>query len=135
VQLDPTGASRYYFNEGITLYNNAGMKQPGRRLLQPSIRCWPQIQQSRCLLPKGCNFVRYVDSENRRTLEPPAGTSESLQKYLDLQPSGNYADQAKGMLSMLGQKGRNILRNVKSQKEVSPAIGTVLGQLRLPFSF
>jgi hypothetical protein len=51
------------------------------------------------------------------TLEPPAGTSESLQKYLDLQPSGNYADQAKGMLSMLGQKVETSFGTSKAKKK------------------
>jgi hypothetical protein len=51
------------------------------------------------------------------TLDPPAGTGESLQKYLELQPSGNYAAQAKEMLSTIGQKVETSFGGSKAKKK------------------
>jgi tetratricopeptide (TPR) repeat protein len=105
VQLDPTGASRYYFNEGITLYNSAGDEATRKKAvvaLDKVLAADPNKADAYFL--KGATLFAMSTQKSDGTLEPPAGTGESLQKYLELQPSGNYSDQAKGMLSMLGQK-------------------------------
>ena len=105
VQLDPTGASRYYFNEGITLYNVAGDEATRKKAvaaLDKVLATDPNKADAYFL--KGATLFAMSTQKSDGTLEPPAGTNESLQKYLELQPSGSYADQAKGMLSMLGQK-------------------------------
>jgi len=118
VQLDPTGASRYYFNEGITLYNNAGDEATRKKAvaaLDKVLAADPNKADAYFL--KGATLFAMSTQKTDGTLEPPAGTSESLQKYLDLQPSGNYADQAKGMLSMLGQKVETSFGTSKAKKK------------------
>ena len=40
-----------------------------------------------------------VDKDGK--IQPPAGTSEELQKYLELKPDGPYAQSAKDMLTTL----------------------------------
>lgn len=118
VQLDPTGANRYYFNEGITLYNSAGDEATRRKAvaaLDKVLAADPNKADAYFL--KGATLFAMSTQKSDGTLEPPAGTSESLQKYLELQPSGNYSDQAKGMLSMLGQKVETSFGTSKSKKK------------------
>ena len=118
VQLDPPGASRYYFNEGITLYNSAGDEATRKKAvaaLDKVLAADPNKADAYFL--KGATLFAMSTQKSDGTLEPPAGASESLQKYLDLQPSGNYSDQAKGMLSMLGQKVETSFGASKSKKK------------------
>ena len=51
-------------------------------------------------------LVQHVmETGNRKTADgkvvPPEGTREAFQKYLELKPTGPFADSAKGMLSTL----------------------------------
>jgi len=118
VQLDPSGASRYYFNEGITLYNSAGDEASRKKAvaaLDKVLAADPNKADAYFL--KGASLFAMSTQKSDGTLEPPAGTNESLQKYLELQPSGGYAEQAKGMLSMLGQKVETSFGGSKSKKK------------------
>jgi tetratricopeptide (TPR) repeat protein len=117
-QLDPADASRYYFNEGITIYNTAGDEASRKKAvaaLDKVIAADPNKADAYFL--KGAILLAMSTQKSDGTLEPPAGTSESLQKYLELQPTGGYADQAKGMLSLLGQKIETSFGTTKPKKK------------------
>jgi hypothetical protein len=43
----------------------------------------------------------------------PDGTAEAFQKYLELQPSGTYADAAKQMLASIGASVQTSFGNKK----------------------
>jgi hypothetical protein len=53
---------------------------------------------------KGATLFAMSTQKSDGTLSPPEVTTESLQKYLALDPNGGYAEQAKGMLQALNQK-------------------------------
>jgi tetratricopeptide (TPR) repeat protein len=116
-QADPAGASRYYFNEGITLYNNAGDEATRKKAvaaLDKVLAADPNKADAYFL--KGATLFAMSTQKSDGTLETPTGTTESLQKYLELQPTGGYADQAKGMLSMMGQKIESSFGSQKKKK-------------------
>jgi hypothetical protein len=47
----------------------------------------------------------------------PPGTAEAFQKYLELQPTGNYADAAKQMLASIGGSVETSYGNKKKTKK------------------
>jgi hypothetical protein len=50
---------------------------------------------------KGVNMIGKATLQGDKMVAPP-GTAEAFQKYLDLQPTGTYADAAKQMLTSIG---------------------------------
>src|SRR6185369_959226 len=118
VQLDPSGASRYYFNEGITLYNSAGDESSRKKAVEALDKVLAaDPNKADAYFLKGASLFAMSTQKSDGTLDPPAGTGESLQKYLELQPSGNYAAQAKEMLSTIGQKVETSFGGSKAKKK------------------
>ena len=104
-QLDPPSASQFYLHEGITLYNMAGDEDTRKKTIAAMdkvIAADPNKADAYYL--KGATLFAMSTQKSDGTLSPPEGTTESLQKYLALDPTGGYAEQAKGMLQALNQK-------------------------------
>ncbi len=88
-ELDPAHAGQYYYNLGAVLTN--------------STYFW-----------KGQNYMGMATTDSSGKIAVPEGTAESYQKYLELQPSGPHAEEAKQMLAALnanvettyGKKGK-----------------------------
>jgi len=117
-QLDPPSASQYYLHEGITLYNVAGDEATRKKAveaLNKVIAADPNKADAYYL--KGATLFAMSSQKSDGTLSPPEGTTESLQKYLELEPSGGYAEQAKGMLQALNQKIESTYGTAKSSKK------------------
>ena len=63
---------------------------------------------------KGQNLMGMATTDNAGKIQVPEGTAESYQKYLELQPTGPHAQEAKEMLAALnanvetsyGKKGK-----------------------------
>jgi tetratricopeptide (TPR) repeat protein len=51
---------------------------------------------------KGVNLIAKAQTDKNGKVVPAPGTAEALNKYLELQPNGPYAEGAKGMLQMIG---------------------------------
>ena len=118
VQLDPASGSLYYLHEGITLYNVAGDEATRKKAveaLDKVIAADPNKADAYYL--KGATLFAMSTQKSDGTLSPPEGTTESLQKYLELEPSGGYAEQAKGMLQALNQKIESSYGTAKSSKK------------------
>jgi tetratricopeptide (TPR) repeat protein len=101
-QTDPTNAGRYYFNLGVTLYNNAQDEVTRKKAivaLDKAIAADPNKAEAYYL--KGADLFAMVTTDSKGKMIAPPGTEESLQKYIELQPNGRYAEQAKGMLAAL----------------------------------
>lgn len=117
-QLDPPSASQYYLHEGITLYNVAGDEATRKKAveaLDKVIAADPNKADAYYL--KGATLFAMSSQKSDGTLSAPDGTTESLQKYLELEPSGGYAEQAKGMLQALNQKIESTYGTAKSSKK------------------
>ncbi len=97
-QLNPEGAAGYYFNAGAVL-TNAGKVDDAIAAFDKSIAADPTRADS--YYQKGVNMIGKATLQGDKMVAPP-GTAEAFQKYLELQPSGPYADVAKQMLTSIG---------------------------------
>ena len=97
-QLDPPNAGRYFFNLGAVLVNT-GQNDAACEAFKKAIDtdanyADAQYQFGMCLLGKA-----QVSPDGKVT--PAPGTKEALEKYLQLKPTGPFADSAKGALASL----------------------------------
>lgn len=99
-QLNPSGAAQYYYNEGAVL-TNAGRSDEAIAAFDKSIATDPSKAES--YYQKGVNLIAKatVDPKTGKVVPAP-GTQEALNKYLELQPTGPFADPAKSMLESIG---------------------------------
>ena len=102
--LDPSKAGDYYFKVGAVL-TNSGTDQNARKqaaeAFDKAIAADPS--KADAYYWKGSNLMGMASTDNSGKLVAPPGTAESFQKYLELQPSGGHAEEAKAMLAALNQ--------------------------------
>jgi|SRR5579863_9964785 tetratricopeptide (TPR) repeat protein len=98
-QVDPTVAGQSYFNIGA-VYTNAGKVDDAIVAFDKVIAADPT--RADAYYWKGVNLIgkETMDKDNKAVAPP--GTAEAFQKYLELQPSGPYAQGAKDMLASIG---------------------------------
>ena len=99
--LDPAMASKAYYNMGANLVN-AGNSDQAVEFFQKAIASDPNYADAHyqlgiCLMGKAA-----VDNKTGK-ITPPAGTADQFQKYLELKPTGPYAQSSKDMLASLGE--------------------------------
>lgn len=97
-QADPTSAAQYYFNTGAVL-TNAGKVDDAIIAFDKVISIDPN--RADAYYWKGVNLIGKATLQGEKMVAPQ-GTAEAFQKYLELQPSGTYADAAKQMLTSIG---------------------------------
>ncbi|HUC29904.1 MAG TPA: carboxypeptidase regulatory-like domain-containing protein [Candidatus Acidoferrum sp.] len=97
-QTDPTAAGQYYFNTGAVL-TNAGKVDDAIAAFDKVIASDPN--KADAYYWKGVNMIGKATLQGDKMVAPP-GTAECFQKYLELQPTGTYADAAKQMLASIG---------------------------------
>jgi tetratricopeptide (TPR) repeat protein len=103
-QLDPTGAGMYYFNLGAILTNantknDSEMRKAAADAFDKAIAADPN--RADAYYWKGTNLIGAATLQGDKMVAPP-GTAEAFQKYLELQPTGPHAEEAKAMLQGLG---------------------------------
>ena len=97
-EANPANAGQYYFNEGAVL-TNSGKVDDAIVAFDKVIAADPN--RADAYYWKGVNLLGKATLKGDK-MDAPAGTAESFQKYLDLQPTGAYADAAKQMLTQIG---------------------------------
>lgn len=97
-QLNPAGAAGYYYNEGAVL-TNAGKVDEAIVAFDKCIAADPT--KADAYYQKGVNMIGKATLQGDKMVAPP-GTAEAFQKYLELAPTGPYADVAKQMLTSIG---------------------------------
>jgi tetratricopeptide (TPR) repeat protein len=97
-QLNPTGAAQYYFNLGAVL-TNAGKVDDAITAFDKAIAADPN--KADAYYWKGVNMIGKATLKGDKMVAPD-GTAEAFNKYLELQPSGQFADPAKQMLASIG---------------------------------
>jgi tetratricopeptide (TPR) repeat protein len=97
-QTDPTAAAQYYFNTGA-VETNAGKVDDAIAAFDKVIASDPN--RADAYYWKGVNMIGKATLQGDKMVAPP-GTAEAFQKYLELQPTGSYADAAKQMLTSIG---------------------------------
>jgi len=105
-QLDPAGAGMYYFNLGGTLTNantknDAEMRNAAVQAFDKAISVDPN--RADAYYWKATNLIGAATLQGDKMVAPE-GTAEAFQKYLELQPNGPHAAEAKAMLDTLGAK-------------------------------
>lgn len=97
-QLNPENAAGYYYNIGAVL-TNAGKVDDAIAAFDKCIAADPN--KADAYYQKGVNMIGKATLQGDKMVAPP-GTAEAFQKYLELQPTGSYADVAKQMLASIG---------------------------------
>ena len=112
-QVDPTRAAQFYFNAGAVL-TNQGAFDPDQakkkqeldsavQFFDKAIAVKPDFAEA--YYQKGVNLINQMtyDSKTSKPIPVP-GTVEAFNKYLELDPSGRYANDAKTNIEFLGGK-------------------------------
>ncbi len=103
-QLDPTGAGQYYFNLGAILTNANVTNDPKAR--QAAVDAFDKAiaadpNRADAYYWKATNLIGGATLKGDKMIAPD-GTAEAFQKYLELQPTGPHAEEAKAMLASIG---------------------------------
>jgi tetratricopeptide (TPR) repeat protein len=99
-QVNPPGAAQYYYNQGAVL-TNSGKVDEANTAFDKSIAADPT--KAEAYYQKGVNLINKATTDPKTGKVIPApGTEEALNKYLELQPNGQFAEGAKGMLQYIG---------------------------------
>ncbi len=101
-QLSPEDAATAYFNIGVTLYNGNDLKSAGE-WFRKATEADPARAEAYYLLGM-CLYSQAQYKQEGQELKtiPAPGTQEAFQRYLDLAPTGKYAEEAKAALQALG---------------------------------
>jgi tetratricopeptide (TPR) repeat protein len=102
--LDPPHAGQYYFNLGAVLTNSNAtndvkVRKQAVDAFDKAIAADPN--RADAYFWKGQNLVGMATTDPSGKILAPDGTTEAYQKYLELQPSGPHAEEAKQMLAAL----------------------------------
>ena len=97
-QMDPTNAGRYYYNLGAVLVN-AGQNEPAGQAFKKAIDLDPNYADAQYQYGMYLLGLAKITPEGK--VIPADGTKEALQKYLDLKPTGPFAESAKGALASI----------------------------------
>ena len=99
-QINPAGAGGYYFNEGAVLTNTNKFKE-ANAAFDKALQADPN--KADAWYWKGANGVNLSTLGKDGKMVPPEGTAEAFNKYLEIEPTGKYAEQSKAMLQALGE--------------------------------
>jgi tetratricopeptide (TPR) repeat protein len=97
-QNDPTNAGSYYFNEGAVL-TNTGKVDEAIAAFDKALQADPT--RADAYYWKGVDLMGKATVKGDKMIAPE-GTAEAFNKYLELAPTGKYADPAKQMLATIG---------------------------------
>ena len=98
-QLDPTAAGKYYYNLGAVLVNT-GQSAAAEDFFKKAIEADPNYAPAQFQYATALS-AKLQTTPDGKVIAPP-GMKEALEKYLALEPNGQFAEAAKGMMQMLG---------------------------------
>lgn len=98
-QADPQNAAGYYYNEGAVL-TNTGKVDEAIAAFDKVIQMDPN--RAPAYYWKGVNMIGKATTGKDGKMVAPAGTAEAFNKYLELQPTGEFAQASKDMLASIG---------------------------------
>jgi len=103
-ELDSAHAGQYYYNLGAVLTNANSSNDAAKRkqaidAFDKAIAADPN--RADAYFWKAQNLIGMATTDSSGKINAPEGTAEAYQKYLDLQPSGPHAEEAKQMLTAL----------------------------------
>ena len=118
-ELEPPNAAQAYRNAGITLYNVGKMKEAVEPL-KKATELDPKSAQAWYLLGAALvGAMEYKQKGDKMEVIVQPGTVEAYQKAVELDPNGQYGQQAKQGLEALAQIAPGIDTKTKSSKKKS----------------
>lgn len=112
-QLDPPKAGTYFYNLGAVL-TNIGQLEPAGSAFKKAIEADPSHADAQY------QYGIYLMSKATTTADgkviPPEGTLQAFQKYIELKPTGPFADSAKGMIQMMDSTLSTSYQNPDAKK-------------------
>lgn len=99
--LDPAGGGKYYYNLGAILVNTNQNDAAGSAF-QKAIQMDPNYADAHYQYGIFLTGKAQVGADGSMTF--PEGTRESFEKYLQLKPTGPFAESAKSMVETMGAK-------------------------------
>ncbi len=112
-QANPTSAGLYYFNLGAVLVNT-GKSDEALQAFDKAIAADPN--NANAYFQKGVILLGKAKIEGSKTIAPE-GTAEAFNKYLELQPTGQFAEAAKAMLAQIGAPVETSFGKTKAGKK------------------
>ena len=112
-EVDPTHAATYYFNLGAVL-TNKNKPDEANAAFDKCLAADPT--KADAYYWKGVNLVAKATVDKTGKMVAPDGTSEALNKYLELQPEGPYAQGAKDLLGSIGAAVQTSFGKEKKKK-------------------
>ena len=113
-QIDPPNAGRYFYNLGAVLVNT-GQLEPAGAAFKRAIEGDPNYADAQ--YQYGVYLVSKAQTTPDGKVIPVPGTREAFQKYLDLKPTGPFADSAKGMLASMDTSLQTEFANPNAQQK------------------
>ncbi len=113
---DPTSAGTYYFNEGA-VFTNTGKVDEAIAAFDKALQIDPK--RADAYYWKGINLMAKATTKGDKIVAPE-GTAEAFNKYLELQPTGQYAEPAKQMLGTIGASVETTYGKSKSGTKKKP---------------
>jgi tetratricopeptide (TPR) repeat protein len=113
-KLDPTRAGMYYKNEAVIFFQS---NNPDGQAIaaQKAIDADPNAPIPYYLKGNALIQKTTLDEKTKKLVAPP-GCLEAYQKYLDLQPTGTYAAEVKGILAGFSTTVDNTYKADKKKK-------------------
>jgi tetratricopeptide (TPR) repeat protein len=116
--MNPTGAGMYYYNLGA-LYTNGGQLEPAGAAFKKAIDADPNHADAQ--YQYGVYLMSKAQTKADGTVTPVDGTQAAFEKYLELKPTGPFADAAKGMIQMMGATVNTTFQNPDAKKNTPAA--------------
>ena len=107
-ELDPPKAGQFYYNMGASLVN-AGQSEQASGAFKKAIEIDPKHADS--YYQYGVYLIGKASFAADGKVTPVPGTVEAFQKYLELAPTGQFAEQAKAMLESVNAKVDTAYKN------------------------
>ena len=111
--LDPQNAGKYYYNLGALLVNS-NQNDAASTAFKTAIEKQPTYADA--YYQYGVTLVSKAQIGSDGKVTPVPGTVEAFQKYLELAPTGTYAQPAKDMLTTLGSSVETNYKNPDAEK-------------------
>ena len=97
-KAEPANAATYYFNEGA-VFTNTGKTEEAVAAFDKAIQADPN--KAAAYYWKGVNMLAKATTKGDKMVAPE-GTAQAFNKYLELEPNGQYAQPAKDLLQSIG---------------------------------
>ena len=122
-QMDPPSAATYYFNLGATLTNSATREQDqqiktkdieeANAAFDKAIAAKPDYSEA--YYQKAINLLSKATFDKTGKMVPAEGTVDAFNKYLEVDPQGKHAEEAKSIIASLGEKVQTTYKKGKSK--------------------